>query len=272
MYPQFFVFIDKDVTLEQLGLVKGLIDHGYCPFVDNQRGEQKSWFDDNLKTCEHMLYFFDNENIISRRHGALAFTKPDLLVAFSEGIEVSDGDWRKMYELIKSCNCHAKNVNENLVKEALELFEKPIKAESKQPEKPAVPLPKAYGYRECFIGSVGFYEIVKPNVEEPYVTMVEDYKNFPMDVFTNWFKCQSFGVSNADAAFIYKLYERTNSSEKLDLEKEFEKRVQRVVDGGKEPLVWRNTLENVMDIYTSALEMEGASKRKRYDGGMPRKK
>lgn len=273
MIPQFFVFVDADSDPKHLAVIKGLLDHGYCPFVDSQKGNNEQWFTDNLRVCQHRLYYLVEDQTFSRSYEAGKFEKPDLLVAFSEGVEVSDEEWGLMNLFIHSLNCLVKTkIGEEDLKKFLDKFEKPLVVKPQQTKVVSNPdLPKSYGFRFASVGSVGFYEIVKPNVEEPYVTMVEDYKSFPMDMYTNFFKCQSWGVSNSDIGFLRKLWYHHGETGELDLEKEYELRVKRVVDGGKEPLVWRNTLENVMEIYTSTLDKVG-DKRKRPDIEIQNKK
>ncbi len=273
MIPQFFVFVDGDTDPKHLGVIKGLLDYGYCPFVDSEKGNNQQWFADNLKVAEHRLYYLKDDHTTVMVYGDSDFKRPDILVAFSEGVQVGEENWDLMFKLISSLNCLSKTkIEADILQKAFEVFEKPLKVESKQTKVVSNPdLPKSYGFRFASVGAVGFYEIVKPNVEEPYVTMVEDYKSFPMDMYTNFFKCQSWGVSNSDLGFLRKLWLHHGETGELDLEKEYELRVKRVVDGGKEPLVWRNTLENVMEIYTTAVENVG-EKRKRPDIEIQNKK
>lgn len=267
MTPQFFVFVENDTHPRHLALIKGLMDFGYYPFVDAKNGDDEAWFDKNLKNCEHRLYYL-NEFTTELKHGEEKFSRPDVLVAFSEGIEVKDVDWFWMGKFMGVLNCLQKQSQEEVdevVKDVWNRFEKPnvIKAEKKQEDLIKPDLPTAYGFRFASIGDIGFYEIVKPHVEEPYVTMVEDYKSHPMDMYTNFFKSQSWGVSNYDIAFLKQLWIHHGETEEFNLEKEYEKRIQRVLAGEKEPLVWRNTLENVMDIYSEAVEASGTKKRKK---------
>lgn len=275
MFPQFFVFIDQDEqTPQQLGAIKNLLDLGYTPFVDSVHGNQESWFKTNLVKCDHNLYYFNGSSVNGEKYDEdKPFTKPDLLVAFSEGINLSLQAWKEMDKLMARIN--VLNLHKVDIETALEMFERPVKQTASPPkaEDPPVEYSTAYKYRQSNVGDVKFYEIIKPYVEVPYVTMVEDDESFPFDKFTNWFKCTSFGVANSDVAFIHQLWKYYDGSgEKLDLEKMFEERVQRVLDGGKEPLVWRNTLENVVDIYTSALESAEGGKRKKEEGEMMNKR
>ena len=271
MIPQFFVFVEEDTSPQHLILIKGLLDLGYIPFVDNQKGNNEQWFKDNLKSCPHRLYRFDGEDVTGEIFGESVFQKPDLLVAFSEGVEVSEDDWALMNEFVFSFSVGIKMDSEEeeiLLENVENVFKKPKKIEMEQKNKilTNTDLPKSYGFRFASVENVGFYEIVKPNVEEPYVTMVEDYKNFPMDMYTNFFKCTSWGVSNSDIAFMKKLWVHHGEAGYLNLEKEYEKRVQRVLDGGKEPLVWRNTLEHVIEIYHNAKDAKMKGKKREAEG------
>jgi hypothetical protein len=250
MYPQFFVFVEGEPELKLVGIIKGLLDLGYAPFVDGQNKSNENWFKQNLKNCQYRLYWFDEDGDFE--DGLLGDDdKPDLLVAFSEGLEIGDNEWDLMTSLIKKVHCTNKEeVSDERMNEVFRIFEKPPKVEAnKNEEKEVVALPTAYSFRSMVVENKAFFEIVKPNVIEPYVTMVEDYEKFPYDQYTNWFKCFSFGVSVYDAAFINQLFKSHHGDEILDLEEEFKKRVERVKCEDDEPRIWRNSLENVVEMY-----------------------
>lgn len=274
MIPQFFVFVEDDTDPIHLALIKGLFDHDYFPFVDSKNGNNQAWFDQNLKSCPHMIFYLSDQSTRMKKYSSEdEFKKPDLLVAFSEGVLIDSSDWDHMYFLIKSMNClDQPNKNPSMIEEALKRFEKPLMVKPESVKQEKIDLPTSYAFRFASVGDVGFYEIIKPNVIEPYVTMVEDYKNHPMDMYTNWFKCTSWGVSNADVSFMYQLWKHHGEEGILDLEKEYEKRVQRVLDGEKEPLVWRNSLENVIEIYEHAQSNTSTRKRKNVSFEMCNKK
>lgn len=262
MYPQFFVFIDGEADLKLTAIIKGLWDLGYMPFVDGENKDNNDWFKNNLKTCEYRLYWFEEDgSFIASTEGE----EPDLLVVFSEGLKVTNEEWDLMTNLIRKIHCTSKEqVSDETMEKVLKVFQRPPKvvAENKN-ENEVVELPKSYAFRSMIVGDTAFYEIVKPNVIEPYVTMVEDYKKYPMDMFTNWFHCFSFGVSGYDAAFLHQLFRNVNGGGELNLEDEFRKRVMRVKSIEDEPRIWRNSLENVIEMYEGVGE---GGKRKRISG------
>lgn len=274
MIPQFFVFVDSDPTPEQLGLVKGLLDYKFFPFVDGVNGDNLDWFKKNLQTCEYRLYCFRDGKTNAYKDREMY--KPDLLVAYSEGVEVCEYDWELMLKIVQKNYClNTEKIDEDVLKLALDHFERPVTVEKKQEKKieSEVVLPVAFGFRAAKIDKVSFYEIVKPNVLEPYVTLVEDIETYPMDMYTNWFKSQSFGVYEGDIAFLHKIWEHHGGKGVLNLEKEYEKRVKRCEGGEKEPLVWRSSLEKVMDIYKNARDCsQVGGKRKPSSVEMRRKK
>jgi len=252
MYPQFFCFVDSEPELKLVGIIKGLLDLDYAPFVDAKNKDNKGWFRENLKHCEHRLYWFNEEGGFTAGIWNENLERPDLLVVFSAGVKVSLADWTLMGYLIQKVHCTSKiSVSDEELEMVFKVFEKPSKVTNVVTEKEVVvKLPDSYAFRSAIIGDTAFFEIVKPNVIEPYVTMVEEYEKYPMDQYTNWFKCLSFGVSGYDAAFIHKLY-REHHKKDLDLEVEFKKRVERVLKLKDEPRIWRNSLENVMENYSS---------------------
>lgn len=264
MYPQFFIFVEDEQEFKLVGIIKGLLDLGYAPFVDGQNKNNQNWFRENLKNCEYRLYWIDEDgSFVSGILGDFE-DPPDLLVAFSAGLKISDNEWDLMDVLIAKIHCANKEeISDEKMNEVFKVFEKPPKVEAiKKKEEEIVELPKAYSFRSMVVGKTAFFEIVKPNVIEPYVTRVDNYEQFPFDQYTNWFKCLSFGVSGYDAAFIHQLF-RTHHGEKvLDLEDEFRKRVERVKCENDEPRIWRNCLENVLEMYRDGNLGE---KRKRMD-------
>ena len=261
MYPQFFCFVDKEADPKMSSVIKELWDLGYMPFVDGVHKSNQEWFKSNLKGCDYRLYWFDDENFTNGVLGDFE-GDPDLLVVFSSGLTVSGYEWELMDTLIEKVYFKSELCDETL-EEIFQIFEKPPRVEAEKKKEEVVELPKSYSFRSMIVGEDAFYEIVKPNTLEPYVTMVKDYKEYPMDMFTNWFKCLSFGVSGYDAAFIYQLFRNVVGGE-LDLEDEFRKRVERVVNEDDEPRIWRKKLEEVIDMYQEK-GIDGKRKRMEMD-------
>lgn len=108
-----------------------------------------------------------------------------------------------------------------------------------------------YEFRyENIDGDICVCEITKPFTDLPYTVVIREYsKNGLLPLFTAPYVAQSWGVTNLDHAFLYKLWEYLAMDEKfgsLDLEKRLQNEIEACKNGKPEPEVYRADLETVI--------------------------
>lgn len=111
---------------------------------------------------------------------------------------------------------------------------------------------KEYELETVLVNDCMFYQVTKPHVDRPYVTVVRDFsakghKRF----FTNLFVCSSWGVASKDIQFLKQVWEWLEMEGEMDLDSLMKEATEACKYPGleTEPEVWRTDLDKVLEIF-----------------------
>ena len=256
--PTIYIFPHGHNDVEVAQRIIAFQSLGFVPLVDAMHGRDVQWFKETKGP--HRLFILDNDTYVE------PFTCRDLrdeaidvMICFNEDEDISCLEWDVICSWVEN-NLNGDRGSRELDEKLLEILKKPFIAEPVVDRKCTDILGEAfveeevkdcYGYREFLVADkkVKVYEITKPFVDRPYVTVVENFDGSDVDMFSGFFAASSWGVSNDDIQFMTQLWKWKLLPGEFDCNELVKARVDRVVKGGEpEPRVWRNTLENVVDV------------------------
>jgi hypothetical protein len=110
---------------------------------------------------------------------------------------------------------------------------------------------KEYELENKLVNDCMFYQVTKPHVDRPYVTVVRDFsKKGHRRFFTNLFVCSSWGVCSKDIMFLKKVWEHFDMEGDMDLDDLMKEATQacKYPELETEPEVWRTSLDKVLEI------------------------
>jgi hypothetical protein len=268
------VYGDNDADVAKR--IKVFQSLGFVPLIDGKHGKDFQWFEET-KGPNRLFVLNDDDLYLEAcevRH-LPEEVRVDVMISFNEGEEVSCKDWDTISEWVEYNLKEGQGLNE-LDEQLLKILQRPYVAE-RNDRKCTDILGEAYkkedtsdcyGFSEYLVveRKVKVYEITKPNVDRPYVTIVENYKGDDLDMFSGFFASSSWGVSNADIQFMQQLWKWKMMPGEFNCEKLVKTRVDRVVkEGEAEPRVWRNTLQNVVEIVKGWNFEKGTLKKRKGD-------
>lgn len=109
---------------------------------------------------------------------------------------------------------------------------------------------KEYTLETKLVNDCMFYQVVKPFVDRPYVTVVRDFeKNGHKRFFTNLFVCNSWGIASKDIQFLHKAWEWFNMEGVMDLDVLMKEATEACNGLETEPEVWRSDMKSVLKIF-----------------------
>ncbi len=111
---------------------------------------------------------------------------------------------------------------------------------------------KEYELETVLVNDCMFYQVIKPHVDRPYVTVVRDFTaKGHRRFFTNLFVCSSWGVCSKDILFLKKVWEHFEMEGEMDLDALMKEATEacKAPAMESEPQVWRTKLENVLEIF-----------------------
>ena len=271
--PTIYIFPTGQNDTKVAQRIKRLQELGFVPLIDAVHGNDVEWF--KQTKGPHRLFVLNDEYYVEpfTRRDLRVDTGVDVMICFNEDEDISCLEWDTICEWVED-NLNSKRGSELLDEKLLEILQRPHVGEVVDVRQCTDILGEAfvkeevkdcYGYREFLVSekAVKVYEITKPNVDRPYVTIVENYDGSDLDMFSGFFAASSWGAAIADIQFMNQLWKWKEMPGDFNCEAVVKARVDRVVKGGeKEPRVWRNTLENVVEIVESGTYSGLSNKRR----------
>jgi hypothetical protein len=208
-------------------------DLGYPVYIDFVNRENAQWRQENK---DSFFYYCDAKTVWNCDDDDL----PDLQITSSDSMESGD----VLMEWL-----------EDLLDGKLKVYPycDPPKTQLVELPKYEIQLgAKEYELETKLINDCMFYQVTKPHVDRPYVTVVRDFsvkghKRF----FTNLFVCSSWGVASKDIQFLKEAWEWLEMKGDMDLDALMKEATEACKYPAleTEPEVWRTSLDNVLDIF-----------------------
>lgn len=120
----------------------------------------------------------------------------------------------------------------------------------------ADPGEKEYKLENMLVNDCMFYQVIKPNCDRPYTTVVREFgKKGHRRFFTNLFVCNSWGVAKQDIQFLKKAWEWFEMEGEFDLDAMMKEATEacKYPTMETEPEVWRNDLKAVLEIFNKRI-------------------
>lgn len=254
MAPFFTFFVPKSETDRVAPYIKKL-DRYYPSFVDsiNVTGPmiKEKYHKSNSK-----FFGIDLDELVMFDIETVDILDPLVVLTVDTNRKMKMQEWKCVYNFLQKV-FGSLEVDYELEEEMIKIVPKPVVAESQMLIDKTVEVSGSteYGFRyEVIDGDICVCEIIKPYTDLPYTTIIRNYseRGF-LPVFTALYVCQSWGVTNLDHGFMYKLWEYLNMSAKygeLDLEKLLKDDIEKCKQGFPEPEVYRASIEGVSQIWS----------------------
>lgn len=210
------------------------MDHGFSPSYDAVNSH-------TVWNGPHRFYEYNDGEFVESP------TQKDLMIAFVEGIIISDERWIMIRAFLN-------DPESDLGKKGDAFLERPKYAKTvNETEKltesskiTAVPVETEYAFRHEEFELGYLYEVTKPNTDFPY-TVWEPVKSH-LNFFSSIFSVDSWGVSRTDYAFLEFAWGQLNMEGPCELEKLVAARVEACKAGDPEPRVYRKNLIDVKEM------------------------
>jgi hypothetical protein len=273
--PTIYIFPTGHNDTKVAQRIKRFQELGFVPLIDAMHGNDVNWFK-KIK-APHRLFVLNDEYYVEPfTTRDMDTSGVDVMICFNEDEDVSCLVWDTICDWVEY-NLNGKRGSELLDEKLLEILQVPFVGKVVEDDRKCTDIlgeafvkeevKDCYGYSEYLIVDKGVkvYEIIKPNVDLPYVTIVENYKDAQddLDMFSGFFAASSWGVAISDIQFMSQLWKWKMMPGEFNCEEVVKARVDRVVKGGEpEPRVWRNTLQNVIEIVEGGTHMVVGRKRR----------
>ena len=254
MAPFFTFFVDKDKTDTVSPYIKKL-DRYYPAFVDsvNITGPliKDRYFKANAK-----FFGLDLGELVMYNVDTVDLLDPLVVLTMDTGVKMKAADWKTVFNFLQRV-FGSLEVDYELEQEMLKIVPKPIVPDTQMLVDSTTDITDSteYGFRhEVIDGDICVCEIVKPYTDLPYAVVIREFSSQGfLPVFTALYVCQSWGVTNLDHGFLYKLWDylkMTADHGSLDLEKRLNVEIEKCKAGKPEPEVYRSTIEGVSQIWS----------------------
>jgi hypothetical protein len=229
---------------------------GYSPLIDAVHRNDFNWLAEKFRECPHRFFKQD----LNGNCQVVDFNdEPHFVVFFNVNEDISSRDWEILEAYVFGIVEKQDYGVGMMTRRQAQLLKAPtFIAELELDKEIEEELPIEYGFRSHILieNDVGFFEIVKPYTDRPYVVVIEKYSERGIHpVFTSLFICNSWGICNEDIQFLHQLWNYMgypNSSFDLDemLKQATEDCYPR--EGwvpNCEPVVYRRALEEVVQTW-----------------------
>jgi hypothetical protein len=249
----FFIFTNTPPTFDQQYYVSKFLNYGYQPLVDGIHNSDYNWFVNNFKNSYRFYNVDENKKVYS-------YTVEDLnpemyipvlfAVVYNDDEIVDNERWSQIRKFIEDMLTDPNSANA----EGLNLFTPTSVVPILNPIAVNTELSDRYELRYQYIDAkdIMIYEIVKPNVDLPYVTLVRNFStNGHTEFFTNLFVCPSWGIVKEDIGFLKQVWKEFRMRNEFNLEKLMKEATEKCYpQTGKplqcEPEVYRKSMEQVL--------------------------
>ncbi len=290
-------------------IIKQFTHQGFTPMVDALNSGNYDWYRRNFASnANHRFYLaeygkrcieFTYEDLPEPDGEGEVLYMPDFVIVFDVDVEVPLEVWKDVrvylcYNILeipasgKTAESSDDHYRQEHISRALDFMEKPTIA-------PLILAPSTdmvtasggkgqqqqqqqhYGFRYYHLEprDIMIYEVIKPHTDNPYTTLTPEYsKKGHLPFFSSLFICNSWGVCNADLSFLHQIWRYLNMEGDCDLEQLYKDRTASCYPSPStvpepEPMVFRRTLEEIVERYASGL-VERGSKKSRRDEAMAR--
>lgn len=206
---------------------------GYTVFIDSLHKDDQEWIDakenaSSKSSAYDAVFFKILDNVV------ITYDSPDIL------LEVTDDTKKEYYDY----STFEKWFDDLLLGNVYKLTPVPEVKVISLPRPEPIIQNQDYELRYQLLNDTMVYEVIKPNTDRSYTTIVNGFKkNGHVKFFTNLFACKSWGVYNQDIAFLKQCWKHLNMPGDFDLDKLLKDTKYDVP-----PKVWRSTLEHVLEI------------------------
>jgi len=215
-------------TAQKKDLIKLLRENGYETFVDAEHKENTQWVRQNAVTS----YFFElveDEVVETDELPDIQLVPPEM-----DGAE----KYIKWFDGL---------LNGIVIDVGLPKYEVQV---LKFPDINIDQGPSEYELSLELVNDVMFYEVIKPHVDLPYVTVVHKFEtNGHLRFFTNLFVCNSWGICREDVLFLKNAWGWLEMDGEFDLDSLMKDATRACFDGEIEPTVWRKGVKDVLELF-----------------------
>lgn len=227
----------------------------YFPILADSVSVELPAFKDKYKNSNSRCFMFTDqwemhvvEEVDQVPHFVLSFDETQLVLAT---------DWDDIFSWVTHIfnDSNPPELYEKIV-QLISLPEKIVPESPKSISPPVSEPDNSYSLRYIVDESrnIGVFEVTKPHTDRPYTVIIRNYSaRTVLPFFTSLFVCTSWGVTNLDILFLYKVYEHMNLQPihgDLDLENRLKADIEKCKPsnpGGPEaePEVYRTSIEEL---------------------------
>ena len=252
MFPRIIVFVDKPTYTYQARILNSFIANDYAPFADAVHKRDRGWFVKNM-VCPHRLFkrtsVEEFEAYTIKDWDEEERMWPDFAVYYNEDDVVDDLDWA---EIVDHFITIVKGAHDLMIVHP-KLFEKPVKQLSFLQDAQIAEMPDTYSFHREYYKEkdIMIYEVLKPNTDRPYTTLVRDFSNRGhRRFFSNLYHAKSWGTCNEDHDFLKYCWKMLEMEGECDLEMMLKEHIEACNPNNDsmpevEPEVFRDTLDFV---------------------------
>lgn len=286
--PQIVVFVDPETQQQhkpdeetfEAYLIKRFTDCNLPPLVDSLHWNSYDWFMTNVHVNKnYRLYSADYGKLhdydCNDLNDEMNFC-PDFAIVFNDKESVSGKDWRDVYNFLAEKIVEKKCFDKESSRDGWQFLESPvlqiaIPETEKQKSDSIQKLPEFYNFRHYYLEprDIMVYEVVKPHTDLPYTTITAEYKEKGhLPFFSSLFISESWGICAHDISFLKQIWTHLKMDGEFDVEKLYRDRVEACTPGpgripDAEPIVYRRTLEEIVERYASGNALPQTKNRRR---------